>query len=66
MLGDDYSLANDTIRGGRKIAAFIGEDPRHIFGILQRGLLPAGKLGAEWVASKRVLTEYFAKLTSGR
>jgi hypothetical protein len=33
--------------------------------LLEKRLLPAGKQGANWVASRRVLSEHYARLTSG-
>jgi hypothetical protein len=59
------SLASDLLRGARAISAFTGEDEKKVYRGLALGYIPAGKEGAEWVASKRVLREHYARLTQG-
>lgn len=58
--------AEDTLRGVAEIAAFLGESERRVHYLLTRGLLPAGQIGVRWIASRHVLTDHFARLTSGR
>ena len=58
-------LGTDVLRGVRPIAAFIGETERRTFYLLEKGLIPAGKQGANWIASRRVLTQHYARLTGG-
>lgn len=58
--------ATDVIRGVRNIAAYIDEPERRTVYLLEKGLLPAGKMGTRWIASKRRLREHYARLTSGQ
>jgi hypothetical protein len=59
----DTSFADDLLRGVPEIAEFLDEQERRVYYLLDRGLLPAGKLGDRWVASKAALRQHFAKLT---
>jgi hypothetical protein len=58
------SLANDKLRGVGPISSFIGEPPNRTYYLLESGQLPAGKLGRTWIASKRVLTAHYQKITN--
>jgi len=60
---EDAELAEDTIRGIKKIAKFVGAPERQVFNWAECGYIPVGKLGATWIASKRALRAHFAKLT---
>jgi hypothetical protein len=60
------TIANDKLTGAVAIAEFIGEKPRRTFHLLSSGLLPAGKLGGEWIASRKALRERYSTLTSGQ
>jgi hypothetical protein len=57
------TIADDKLTGAVAIAEFIGEKPRRTFHLLSSGLLPAGKLGGERIASRRVLRARYAALT---
>jgi len=59
------SLAGDKLKGADRIAAFIDEPVRRTFNLLEQGLLPAGKQGREWLASKRALLQHYRRVTSG-
>jgi hypothetical protein len=59
------TLAGDLLRGVLAIAAFIDESPRRTNYLCERGYIPVGKQGANWIASKRVLREHYARLTAG-
>lgn len=59
------SLADDLLRGVKPIAEFIGESERRTFYLLERRYIPGGKIGAAWVASKKVLRAHFARITAG-
>ncbi|UWU73051.1 hypothetical protein N2603_23390 [Bradyrhizobium huanghuaihaiense] len=59
-------LANDILRGVKNIANFINEDARATYHKLATGALPGGKEGNQWIASKRVLVEHYAKITAGK
>lgn len=59
------SLADDKLSGVKQIARFIDEPMRRAFYLLERGYLPAGKVGNTWTASKRVLRAHYARITGG-
>ncbi|MGY3409148.1 hypothetical protein ACVWZV_005261 [Bradyrhizobium sp. GM5.1] len=65
-VGMDIELADDILRGVKRISAFINEDERSTYHKLSSGRLPGGKEGNQWIASKRVLREHYARITSGR
>jgi hypothetical protein len=56
---------DDLIWGVGSIAAVINQSPRQAHYALTKGLLPAGKIGDKWVASKAALREHFGKIASG-
>ncbi|UGY15573.1 hypothetical protein HAP48_0044865 [Bradyrhizobium septentrionale] len=62
----DLDLAGDILRGIKAIAQFINEDERATGYKLTTGQLPGGKDGREWVASKRVIRDHYARLTGGK
>jgi hypothetical protein len=57
--------ADDLLRGVKKIAEFTGESDRRALYLLESGHLPGGKSGRIWIASKRVLSAHYARLTGG-
>jgi hypothetical protein len=59
----DTEIAEDILRGVKNIADYIGDDERSTNHKLATGKLPAGKEGNQWIASKSVLREHYAKLT---
>jgi hypothetical protein len=59
------SLAADILRGVGAIAGFINESERRTYYLLERRLIPAGKQGACWIASRRALREHYERLTGG-
>jgi hypothetical protein len=60
MADDDTST--DLVWGGEEIAKVIGRTKRITFSLLEKGELPAKKVGGRWVASKKKLYEF---LTGG-
>jgi hypothetical protein len=62
----DGDIANDILRGVKSIANFINEDERATCHKLATGALPGGKEGNQWIASRRVLHEHYAKITGGK
>jgi hypothetical protein len=64
-LNDDLSIAADTLRGIKAISEFIGETPRRTFYLAERGYLPCGKIGANYIASKQTLRAHYARITGG-
>ena len=55
----------DFLWGCKAIAGFIGRTPRQTFHLLEAKKLPAGKVGATWVASRSALTEYLNCIARG-
>ena len=49
----------DLAWGAREIARLIGKTPRATFHLLEQGQIPARKVGAQWVASRKKLRELF-------
>jgi hypothetical protein len=63
--GDPESVAHDLLHGCEQIGAELGVTPRRAYYLLEKGLIPAGKIGATWVASKRKLRDHHDRVTSG-
>jgi len=59
-------IADDLLRGVKRISAFINEDERATYHKLSTGKLPGGKEGNQWIASKSVLREHYAAITRGK
>jgi hypothetical protein len=55
----DVSETNslDLVWGARSIARLIGKSERATFHLLEKGDLPAKKVGAQWVVSRKALAE---------
>ena len=51
----------DLVWGGEEIAKVIGRTARVTFILLEKGELPAKKVGGRWVASRQKLVEFFAE-----
>lgn len=49
----------DLIWGGEEIAKVIGRTPRITFSLLEKGVLPAKKVGGRWVAERGKLIAFF-------
>lgn len=49
----------DLIWGGEEIAKTIGRTPRITFHLLEKGELPAKKVGGRWVAERGKLLRFF-------
>jgi hypothetical protein len=62
---DNYSIAEDQLRGVPAIAAFLGISTDKGYLDLAAGRIRAGKEGAIWVASKRALREDYEQLARG-
>jgi hypothetical protein len=52
-------LAADLLHGAQAIADEIGVDVRRAFYLLERGHIPAQKLGRTWTASRTRLRQHF-------
>ena len=59
------TLGADMLWGAESIAEFLGINKRQALWKLENGLIPAGKNGRVWIASKRKLIEHFSNVTSG-
>jgi hypothetical protein len=62
---EPFSLADDRLVGVEAIAAFRGEPRRRTQYLLDKGVIPAGKEGNIFIASKQVLIAHHHKLTGG-
>jgi len=60
---DTLDIAADRLSGAKAIAAFLGVTPRRAVYLLESGLIPAGKEGRTWVASRQALREHYRRLT---
>ncbi|MDX0487664.1 DNA-binding protein [Sinorhizobium medicae] len=49
----------DLVWGGEAIAKVIGRTPRITFHLLEKGELPAKKVGNRWVADRGKLLRFF-------
>jgi hypothetical protein len=56
-------VASDLLRGVRAISKEIGENERRTYYLLENKIIPAGKQGLFWMASRRGLREHYARLT---
>jgi hypothetical protein len=60
------SIGGDILRGVKAISGFIGEPVRRTFYLCEHKMIPCGKQGAMYVASKQVLFDHYARLTAGQ
>jgi hypothetical protein len=60
------NIADDKLDGVPAIAGFIDETERRTRYLIQRGLIPAGKLAGRYVGSKQAILACYRELTSGR
>jgi len=58
----EFELADDILRGVKRISAFINEDTRSAYNKLSTGKLPGGKEGNQRIASKSALREHYARI----
>ena len=66
MYHDFHAERNeDTLYGTAAIARFLGVPRRKAFYLIERGRIPAGKLGRENIGSKSALRQHLANLTRG-
>lgn len=60
-----YSLKDDLLESVDAIAEYMNKSPRQIYYLLERGLLPAFKLGGKWTARKSTLHRHIEELEAG-
>jgi len=63
---DVAPLGIDLIWEVENIAAEIGRTPRQALYLLERGRLPAAKIGGRWCSSRSGLRKHFAALLDAR
>lgn len=61
----NVELKDDLLHGAGAIAEFLGISRKTAFNRLEAKLIPAGKEGSSWIASRAQLTEHYRKLTGG-
>lgn len=59
-------LADDLLKGAAKIGAYIGEDERAAYHLLETGQIPGARLGKFWISSKAQLRRHYSKLLQQR
>ncbi len=57
--------SDDRLDGVGEYAKFTGFNERRCYYLLERGLLPGGKLGKGWIGSKRTVTKYLDEIAAG-
>lgn len=58
---DEGEIAIDLVWGAAEIGKEINRKPRQTFYMLESGLLPARKVGNQWVAERGKLRAFFLK-----
>ena len=62
---NDFDLAIDRLRGIEPIAEYLGETPRRVSYMVERGLLPYVKEGRSVVSFKSWLRAHYARPPGG-
>jgi len=57
--------AEDALRGAAEIAVFIGETERRTRYLIEKQMIPVGRRGSQFIASKRRLREDYERVTGG-
>jgi hypothetical protein len=58
-------IGDDLLIGQSQVAAELGVTPRAALHLLERGLIPSGRLGGRYVVSKRRLRKHFEAIAAG-
>ena len=58
-------VTDDLLNGVDNFAEFTGWTRQRCYYLLERGLLPGGKIGNRWIGSKRAVTAYLTKIATG-
>jgi hypothetical protein len=64
-MSSDDKVADDALRGARKIGDFLGLTTHQVYHEAEAGRIPVGKSGGLLIASKQRLREHHAAITSG-
>ena len=59
------ALSEDLLDGAERIAEYTGWSRRRVFYLLERGLIPAFKVGNRWTARKSRLRQHIEELETG-
>jgi hypothetical protein len=59
---DDEALSEDLLDGAERIAEYTGWPTRRVFYLLEKGLIPAFKMGNRWIARKSRLRRHIEDL----
>jgi hypothetical protein len=59
---DDEALSEDLLDGAERIAEYTGWPTRRVFYLLEKGLIPAFKIGNRWTARKSRLRRHIEDL----
>jgi hypothetical protein len=63
---DNAALSDDLLDGAERIAEYTGWPRRRVFYLLEKGLIPAFKIGNRWTARKSRLRQHIEELEDGR
>jgi hypothetical protein len=61
----ERDVADDMLIGVNEIAAFIGSNRRQAYWNLEKGHIPAFKLGSKWHLRKSTYRSFIARLEAG-
>ncbi len=61
--GGGGAIADDLLDGGLAYAEYLGLPLRRVYDLLERGLLPGGKLGHKWIGSKARVRRHYLELS---
>jgi len=56
---DSQNAVSDLVWGGEEISKVIGRTTRVTFSLLEKGEIPAKKVGGRWVARRQKLIDFF-------
>ena len=57
-----YDLKDDLLPNVGAIADYVRKTPRQVYYLLERGLLPAFKLGGQWQSRKSTINRHIDNL----
>ncbi len=66
MTTSETTPADDLLDSADAFVRFTGFSKRRIFYLLEKGLLPAGKLGNRWIGSKAAVRRALARIATGQ
>jgi hypothetical protein len=63
-LHNDGDEPLDILRGAERIGAYLGLNVRQAFHLLEKGELPAKKIGGRWMTTKHQLRRFVMEVAS--